>query len=151
MSDNYNFAQRFCPDVVQILIRAEKYLCVLNDPLVTILLVGLALEKIVVHIGVIEGIFSPGHIIEDLNSSIWLLKKKSSCTPKEIQWMHEIREKRNVAIHEGVAYNHDAGKCLSNVRLILKRCVKSYKLDPVPVNPHLFHQERRLSLYSSGG
>jgi hypothetical protein len=34
MSDNYSFAEMFCPDVVHILIRAEKYLCVLHDPLV---------------------------------------------------------------------------------------------------------------------
>ncbi len=128
MSNNFDFARCFAPDVADRLNRADDYLAYHEDSVAALESAGTALEQLVKHIAIKEGLSDTDFFGLRLEEKIEYLEKKSSCPHKIITWMSFIRKKRNKASHRNEAREYDAGVALKNAHRILKWCVENYQL-----------------------
>ncbi len=126
MSNNYDFAKRFAPEVSDRLNKADEYLYTCQDPVAAIESTGTALEQLVRHIFIKEGFADADLFL--LKDGIDYLERKSVCPRKIIQKMDYIRKKRNEAAHTNQASDYDARIVQKDAHQILKWCVEEYRL-----------------------
>ena len=123
---NLTFAKRFAEDVADNLHLAEDYLYCMRDPHGSILKIGSAVETIVRHIVIKEGLelsFRERGFLKELN-----FLRRRGYPIKIIQAMDNIRKKRNLANHENIAQEYDAKTCLKNAYKILFWCIERYQV-----------------------
>lgn len=127
MYRNYDFAKAFSPSIIDDLHLAEEYLYFWEDPHACILKIGASFEDLMVHhISIKEDIsfLFQAKLIEYIN----YIEKRNICPKKILQAMKYIHRKRNLANHERLGEEYDAGVCLVKINIILGWCIIEYGL-----------------------
>jgi len=128
MSNNFDFAKQFTPDIAVMLNFADDYLHLCKDPHGCMLKVGSATEYLVVsYIAVKQLLVSSFEPKPTFRECIELLEKIGSCPKEIIQAIKYIWNRRNRASHEVWNKEYDANECLKQAHKILSWYVTNFE------------------------